>query len=342
MEDEYFSPDDNHHLVPALDMPVTVNEISKASKRLKEKSSSDGWIPRMITSVSGTLFSILLVLITMVTQCAIYPSKWRTSIVAAIFKNKGSPWIPTFYRPISSVVLLSKLFDFIILERFKNWFIPHSCQSAYQSGRNCVFLIRAMINHCVKTGNKLFVIRIDFEGAFDRVSRHKLFRKMQLFGVGSTFLLYIVAIYAYTDCVIYQKETCFAYHLLAGIKQGLPLSPWLFLFYINDVFDLFEGSSDFMNTIHLVIHADDTTIIATSRISAGSKIQTLANYCKRNSINLELSKCEFIVVNGDLNDKVDFFLPNGNIKNVEYVTLGRRGAVVKRVEHISTIVLVNT
>ena len=75
-----------------------------------------------------------------------------------------------------------------------------------------------------------------------------------------------------------------------------------------------------MNAIHL-IHADDTTIIATSRISAGSKIQTLANYCKRNSINLELSKCEFIVVNGDLNDKVDFFLPNGKIKNVEYVTL---------------------
>ena len=208
-----------------------------------------------------------------------------------------------------------------------NWFIPHSCQSAYQSGRNCaghVFLIRAMINHCVKTGNKLFVICVDFEGAFDRVSRHKLFRKMQLFGVGSAFLLCIVAIYAYTDCVIYQKETCFAYHLLAGIKQGLPLSPWLFLFYINDVFDLFEGifgTSDFMNAIHLLIHADDTTIIATSRISAGSKIQTLANYCKRNSINLELSKCEFIVVNGDLNDKVDFFLPNGKIKNVEYVTL---------------------
>ena len=133
VEDEYFSPDNNHHFVPALDMPVTVNEISKASKRLKEKSSSDRWIPRMITSVSGTLFSILLVLFNMVIHCAIYQSKWRTSIVAAIFKNKGSPWIPKFYRPISLVVLLSKLFDFILLERFKNWFIPHSCQSAYQS-----------------------------------------------------------------------------------------------------------------------------------------------------------------------------------------------------------------
>ena len=328
VEDEYFTPNNIPRFVPTLDMPITVEEISDASKHLKDnKTSADGWIPCMITSVSGILFRILLTLFNLVLQCALYPAKWRTSIVAAIFKNKGSSLKAKFYRPISLVVLLSKLFDFILLKRFKNWFIPHDCQSAYQSGRSCaehVFLIRAMICHCIKTKQKLFILCVDFEGAFDRVSRHKLFRKMQLFGVGTTFLFCIIAIYSYTDCIIYQKETHFAYHLMAGIKQGLPLSPWLFLFYINDIFDMFEGiygRNDFLNALHLLIHADDTTLIATSRRLAESKLRSLVQYCIRNNINLELSKCEFIVINGDQQDKENFILPNGLIKNVEYVTL---------------------
>ena len=44
-------------------------------------------------------------------------------------------------------------------------------------------------------------------------------------------------------------------------------------------------------------------------------------YCNKNQIKLELSKCEFIVVNGTVEDKMDFHLPNGAIKNTEYITL---------------------
>ena len=143
-----------------------------------------------------------------------------------------------FYRPIS-LVQLSKFFDFIMHNRFIKWFIPHDCQSAYQENETSadhVFLIRSLIRYCKIHKKKLFVIAIDFEGAFDKVSRHRLFSKLQLFGVGKTFLLCLIAVYAITDCIIYQKDTSFTYHLLAGIKQGLPLSPWLFLFYINDIF----------------------------------------------------------------------------------------------------------
>ena len=40
-----------------------MEEIKDASKRLKEnKTSADGWIPCMITLVSGILFNILLCL----------------------------------------------------------------------------------------------------------------------------------------------------------------------------------------------------------------------------------------------------------------------------------------
>ena len=223
--------------------------------------------------------------------------------------------------------MISKLFDFILLERFRKWFKPHECQSAYQSKRSCadhVFLIRALIEHCKINKKKLFVICIDFEGAFDKISRQKLLSKLQLFGAGSIFIACIATIYSFTDCMIFQTETNYIYNLSAGIKQGLPLSPWLFLFYINDIFDMFDAiykKPNFLETIHLLIHADDTTILASSRLLAENKIRTLVSYCKTNYISLQLSKCKFICINGDKDDKLDINLQKGIITNEDYVTL---------------------
>ena len=223
--------------------------------------------------------------------------------------------------------LLAKMFDFILLERFRKWFKPHDCQSAYQSGKggaDHVFLIRALISHCMSSGEKLFIVCIDFEGAFDKVSRHRLFRKLQLFGAGSLFLTCLMSIYSFTPCTIFGEESSYTYLLLAGIKQGLPLSPWLFLFYINDMFDFFDGiygRTTLLETIHLLIHADDTTILASSREQAEAKLRSLLQYCALNHISLQLSKCEFIVINGELNDKADIKFPEGSVKHVSFVTL---------------------
>ena len=134
------------------------------------------------------------------------------------------------------------------------------------------------------------MICVDFEGAFDKISRNLLFKKLQRFGAGAVFISCLMTIYMFTDYIIFGKETHFCYHISAGIKQGLPLSPWLFLFYLNDIFDVFEAIYGKL-TLHLLIHADDTTIIANDRVSAIQKLGTLIQYCKQNYIKLQLTKC---------------------------------------------------
>ena len=158
-----------------------------------------------------------------------------------------------------------------------------------------------------RKGNKpLFIAAIDFDGAFDRVKRSTLLKKLILFGAGSAFVTCITNMYKYSRCSIFDNETV-TYYLYSGIKQGLPLSPFLFIFYINDIHDYFEtffmNAYTYLEQLHMLVHADGLTIIATSRGNMVKKIKTLLAYCKLNDIIIQVSKCKFIVIGGTEMDR---------------------------------------
>ena len=262
----------------------------------------------MINSISDVFFPILSFIFNFILMHRIFPTAWVTTLITAMFKNKGSRHHASFYRPVSLVHMLSKLLDFILLSRFKKWFIPADEQSAYQSGRSCadnIFLIRCLINVAKKSKQKLFLIAVDFDGAFDRVNRTTLFRKLVRFGAGATYVSCLMAIYKRTEYIIFGNDEHATYLAAAGIKQGSPLSPMLFLFYVDDIFGFFLGAFSsycIYETVHILMHADDAVLLASSRLLAVLKLKHLLSYCKINSIKLKASKSQFIVINGDVND----------------------------------------
>ena len=216
---------------------------------------------------------------------------------------------------------MAKLFDFILLDRFKRWFTPADEQTAYQDkkgGTDHVFLLRCMMQYAKRFKKKLFVISIDFDGAFDRVSRAHLIRKLCAFGAGKIFSACIASIYTCTENIIFRGGSYVIYKLYSGIKQGLPSSPIFFLFYIKDVFEflgsIYDGARDVFDIIHILIHADDATIIATCRESAVRKLKSMLEYCNANDIIPQYTKCEFFVVNGTVEDRVT--IPFGDHKLV--------------------------
>ena len=82
---------------------------------------------------------------------------------------------------------------------------------------------------------KLFITTVDFDGAFDRIKRSTLLRKLILFGASSAFVICLVNLYSVRGNIIYCDRASVVYMLYSGIKQGLTLSPYLFLFYIDDI-----------------------------------------------------------------------------------------------------------
>ena len=152
-EDNVCDIDFGNAYVQVLDQNITVDELNNASDRLKEgKSTSDGWVPKMVTEIKDGLFPILLIIFNIVLVNSVYPNNWWISIVIALFKNKGCRSIAKFFRPVSLVKMLSKLFDFVLLDRFKKWFVPNDRQTAYQEGKGSgdhIFLMRCWIQQFI-------------------------------------------------------------------------------------------------------------------------------------------------------------------------------------------------
>lgn len=134
---------------------------------------------------------------------------------------------------------------------------------------NTFLCLRILIAAATSSKKTLYIVFLDFSAAFDRVSRRILFKKLVKMGIGATYLSALIAIYSVTENLVFaNNEASDKFITNAGIRQGLPSSPLLFIAYINDMITLFRStfqSEDIINMIHILIHADDTVILATSR-----------------------------------------------------------------------------
>ena len=315
--------------VPELDGEISLEEIDTATNRLKEKSSGDGWTRKMLYNLPVCLLYALQIIYNTILSTHTYPTRWRTTIVNEIFKNKGDSESAKNYRGISLVVLLSKVFDTILCTRFTKWFKPDDGQTAYQSGRaGCdhVFLLRCLVQQSKRFKQKIFIVAFDFDGAFDRVSRSVLIRKLIKFGAGVVFVACVASMYMCTDNIIFRNKDYVTFMLYSGIKQGLPLSPMLFIFYINDIFEVFRSAygacvENIFKIIHLLVHADDLTLLATLRDDAIAKLQTLRQYCNINYIRPQTTKCKFTVINGSDSDHCPLPFGDAFLKDTDHLEI---------------------
>ena len=316
--------------VPDLDDEISMEELTTATtKHLKDSATGDGWAKKMVVNLPLTILTTLLIIYNTILSAHTYPTLWRTTIVNEIFKNKGESEKASNYRGISLVYMLCKVFDFIMCNRFTKWFRPNDAQTAYQNGKSGadhVFLLRCMTQQAKRLKKKLFLVAVDFDGAFDRISRSLLVRKLIRFGAGTIFVACIASMYMSTDNVIFRDKDYVMYTLYSGIKQGLPLSPILFIFYINDIFDTFRRIhrrciEDIYKLIHLLIHADDVTLLAVNRDDVIKKLRTLSEYCGLNYIIPQFTKCMFIVVNGSKEDEIPLPFGDSMLKHVGHLEI---------------------
>jgi hypothetical protein len=181
-----------------------------------------------------------------------YPKQLEASVLTPIHK-KGDVLDPSNYRGLAVGGALSKLYVFLLERRLKTWGESCGARSPYQGGfrpkRGTIhnlFLLRHLTDRCRKDlpsspGQALFVCQIDFEKAFDRVNRELLWARLEERGVTGTALDALQRCYERVEMrVKVNGVTGEAFLSAHGVKQGCPLSPTLFGFFV-------EGFADYVD-----------------------------------------------------------------------------------------------
>ena len=116
------------------------------------------------------------------------PEEWKSAMVTAIYKQRGSRNVVSNYRPISLLSNLSKLLESIVFKQLLDHvdhYLPIN-QSGFRKGDNTTFqLVRIVqkLSGAIETGQYAFSCFYDLSKAFDRVWHAGLLCKLEHLGV---------------------------------------------------------------------------------------------------------------------------------------------------------------
>jgi len=173
-----------------------------------------------------------------------YPISWTKGTIVPIYK-KGDKSDPSNYRGITLVNNVAKLFSLVLRNRINTWCENENIYCNEQFGfRNnsstadCVFILHTIIQNVISHNSKLYCAFIDYEKAFDTVIHDALWIKLVSSGLSCKMLPMIKSMYKkVTSCIKNADNMSYSelFDVSVGVKQGEPLSPLLFILFINDI-----------------------------------------------------------------------------------------------------------
>ncbi len=244
----------------------------------------------------------------------------KRGIITLIPKKDKNRLLMKNWRPITLLNTDYKLIAKILSSRLQNVLpnIINSDQSGYLKDRFIGDNIRLLEDLSTYT-NLLnipgIIISIDFEKAFDSVNWNFLFKCLKTFNFGNKFINYIQTMYTNIEStVINNGKTSKYFKLQRGVRQGCPLSAYLFILTIEVLAIKIRDNKNIkgikigQDEIKISLLADDITLLLNDNKSINITLSTLNNFhqCAGLKINIDKTFAKYI---GKLKDS-DYF-PHG-------------------------------
>ena len=169
------------------------------------------------------------------------PQEVTKARVALIFK-KGDTSKLDNYRPISLLNSVYKLLAAMIKHKTEEM-LEHRIQQTqfgfrkHKGTRQAIQRVRRLAEMGEAADNQVIMVLLDWEKAFDKVTRPGLMSALHRLGTHPKFMNMIHCIYTNTQFCIEAEGSCSAWSTQhTGIRQGCPLSPYLFLCVMTVLF----------------------------------------------------------------------------------------------------------
>lgn len=247
------------------------------------------------------------------------PKGCNSSFTALIPKIPDANLVKDF-RPISLIGSLYKIIAKILANRLVGVLgdIVNEVQSAFVADRQILdgpFILNDVIQWCKTKKKQSLLFKVDFEKAYDSVRWDFLDDILKKFGFGEKWCKWIQScLRSSRGSIIVNGSPTKEFQFYKGLKQGDPLSPFLFILIMESLHlsfqrvvdvGMFKGIKlDSSMTLSHMFYADDVVFVGQW---CESNINTLVHvfdcFHKVSGLRINMSKSKILGVNVD-NDKV--------------------------------------
>ena len=191
-------------------------------------------------------------------------------------KKDSIPFFLKNWRPISLFSIDYKIVTKCIASRLKQVLpsLVHPDQTGYLKGRYIgenIRLLSDIIDYADENDIPGIMFFADFEKAFDTIEHNFINRALKYFKFGNDTIRWIDVFYKdISSCVINNGHASTFFDISRGVRQGCPLSSYLFVICIellalsirNDTFirGISTIHTDVNKEIKVSLYADDTTL----------------------------------------------------------------------------------
>ena len=236
-----------------------------------------------------------------------HPCTWKTA-KGILLRKQGKPTytVAKAYRVISLLSCLGKVVEKVVAtwitnfcEREDNF---HRGQFGCRRGRgtsDAVAQLVAKVEKAWGTKRTALALLLDVKGAFDRVNKTQLLRRMVQAGIAGNIVRWVDSFLSYRRAMLVidgrTGETC---DIQAGLPQGSPVSPVLFILSVSALFQWLEDRHPALQAISFV--DDIGLVIECDGLEDGARqLERIAKdamqWGSENKVEFEVSKTEVLL-----------------------------------------------
>jgi len=242
------------------------------------------------------------------------PDELELAQVVTLYK-KGNVEDPGNYRPISLLQSLYKIYATMIQMRLaanieeKIWKTQYGFRAKHSTAE-ALYITRRIQDFYETHGDKFFMLFLDWEKAFDKVDQKKLINALYRLNIPAKILKIIESFYRDPKFRVKDVEGLSGYRKQrAGIRQGCPLSPYLFILLMTVIFhDVHAEVDDSIRAYKIdvapiweLLYADDTMIMGNRAREINILLKQIEIESEKYNLKLNHDKCFYIGMNGKAN-----------------------------------------